>query len=127
VLELMVAATESTDFTFDPASLAEAASTGWPGARVVPLPPELATVCALSLDLPTADGGLGTELAVLSSRGAVSIETPSRQEAARVLAWLAQIAPLPGDGSVVVVHWTSEFYPLRPGTTAAQLLQDASS
>ena len=127
MLEFMVACTDTTTFRFDSATLWTVASVQWPGSRRVVPQGRLAAVTELFIELPSAGGHGESELAIHPGGAAIGLDAPSREEAARVLAWLAQIVPLPGDGSVVVVHWASEFYPLRPGATAAQLLQDASS
>ncbi|HVM03401.1 MAG TPA: hypothetical protein VM263_12095 [Acidimicrobiales bacterium] len=38
------------------------------------------------------------------------------------LAWLARTAPVPGDGSVVLIEWADDVVPLTPDLTAEGLL-----
>lgn len=44
------------------------------------------------------------------------------EQVAEFVAWLARNAPVPADGSVVLIEWAREFVPLRPDITAAELL-----
>jgi len=125
MLEFLIAATDDTDFTFDARALATAATTSWPGATVTEPTVRVARVTELFIELPDPESTYPTELAVDPTRRGLGLDASSYPAAARVLAWLAQVADLPTDGSVVVIHWTDDFYPLRPGVSVETLLQDA--
>jgi len=128
MLEFMVAATDATDFRFDADALSAAAVAQWPGARIIHPTGRRATLVTCDIELPATEPDFpDSEIRVLTGGDGMGLDSATHEEAARVLAWLAQVTPLPQDGSVVVIHWVSDFYPLRPGVTAGQLLRDAGT
>jgi hypothetical protein len=123
MLELLIAADDSTQFRFDAQALTEAARLRWPQVHVIEPAGPLAGMAQVFLEFPDLGDEPGPELTVLPSAEALTLEAHSREAAAPVLAWLAEVAHLPADGSVVVIHWIDDFYPLRPGVTVEALLQ----
>jgi hypothetical protein len=122
MLEYLVVAPEPA-FRFDSGALVEAARQRWPGAKVtVPDSRILAGRVDAYVDLPPPDRQT-PQLAFLTGGGGVSLDAPTREEAAEVLAWLCTTADIPDDGTVVVIHWLSDLVPLRAGLTAHDLLQ----
>jgi hypothetical protein len=124
MLELLIAATDRTDFTFNAQTLAQAALVQWPDARIIEPSGPLAGMAQLFIEIPDLDNAHGPELNVLPTAEGIALEAPSRESAARVMAWIAQVCDLPTDGSVVVIHWTNDFYPLLPAVTFEILMRD---
>jgi hypothetical protein len=121
MLEYLVVAPEP-EFRFDSGALVEAARRTWPDATVtVPEGGIIGERVDAYVDLPPP-ATQTPQLAFLTGGGGVSLDAPTREEAADVLAWLCASADIPDDGSVVVIHWLDDVVPLRAGLTAAELL-----
>ena len=124
MLELLIGRTSETGFTFDVQVLAEAAVVQWPDARIINPSGLRASLIQVGIEIPEPGNAYGPELTVDITGAGLGLYAPSRESAARVMAWIAQVSDLPTDGSVVVVHWTDDFYPLLPGATVETLMRD---
>lgn len=119
-LEFLIAS--SSDFEFDPPALVDAARQRWTDARVVRPTGARGELVEAEYYLTTNDVR-AIEVTFYRAGDSIGIVSSEPSEAAEVAAWVAQTAPVPDDGSVVLIHWLSDFVPLTPGTTVDALLQ----
>lgn len=105
-------------FRFEPGAVLDSFRDQWPDAELVR--PDDGIIEAY-VYLPTS-GSRPTEIRVHNAGTGIGVESGDDQEAAEIVAWIARTAPVPADGSVVLVHWADDMIPLTPETTAASLL-----
>lgn len=110
-----------SEFTFDAASLVEAAQRRWPDADIVRPTGQLEELVECYIYLPAPDLHR-TELTVSRTGESVGVDSDKEEEVAEVAAWVAQTVPVPKDGSFVLIHWDDLVVPLTPDTTVDTLL-----
>lgn len=113
-----------SDYVFDTEALVRAMELQFPEAEVHRPTTDLADNVAAVVYLPAPPGVVrNMEIDVLRSGGGLGIEgASSAEEVARFVAWLARTAPVPEDGSVVLIEWADDLVPLTPHMTAEELL-----
>ncbi|MGH9151100.1 MAG: hypothetical protein ACRD03_01565 [Acidimicrobiales bacterium] len=123
-MSVRYAVASSGDFRFDTEALISAMQVAFPGSEVRRPTGDLAAELAASVSLPTPPGRVrNMEVDILRGSGAIGIEgarTP--EEVAEFVTWLARTAPVPDDGSVVLIEWADDLVPLTPDVTAEHLL-----
>ena len=110
-------------FILDVEAVLQAAGAAFPGAEIYRPSGPLAETLAAELYLPGPAGASTLDVSFHRGGEGLSIGGGSNPEQlAEFVAWLARTAPVPEDGSVVLIEWAPEFVPLRPDVTAEQLL-----
>lgn len=95
----------------------------YPGTEVYHPAGELGETLAAELYVPTPVPDHRLEVSVDRDGAALGLEGGGTMEVlAGFLAWLARTAPVPGDGSVVLIEWADDVVPLTPDLTAEGLL-----
>lgn len=119
--ECLVAVASGT-YTFGFDELIRSAGLRWTDSRFIPASGDWMNSTYGHLQLHDAETGRADVIAGLLAGGkGIGLEgEPER--VAEFIAWLASRDQFPDDGSVVLAEWAHEFIPLRPGTTAAELL-----
>ena len=114
------------DFQFDLEALIAAMRTAFPGSEVRRPTGDLADVLVASVSVPAPmDAVRHMEVDLLQGADGIGIEgARTLEQVAEFVAWLARTAPVPADGSVVLIEWAPDFVPLHPGVTAAELLAE---
>lgn len=114
----------SGDYRFPTEDLIAAVQRDYPGCEVEWASEELAPDLVVSVFIPGPEGvSRPMEVDFLRGEGGVGIEgarTP--EQVAEFVTWLARTAPVPDDGSVVLIEWAPDFVRLRPDITASELL-----
>ena len=109
------------DYRFRVQDVVSAAARAWPGARFFNATGlEDVSEGQLQISLPS-DRDPEVLAAFLPGGKGISLDG-TVEGMAHFIAWLTSAGELPGDESVVVLGWTPEGFPLRPGLTADELI-----
>lgn len=118
-----VIAVAEGDFRFAVDGVAGALRARWPDAPFVPATGRTARVSQGQFQVPNASAFPQQVLVdVAASGGFLNVESPADDLAAEVIAAATHVQGFPGDGSVVLAEWSSDFQPLRPAMTTADVL-----
>jgi hypothetical protein len=118
-----VIAVASGEFRFSLEELTAAARHKWPRAAFVPASGQMASVSLGQFQIPDA-ASRGSELLVeVDVQGrALDLDCPDNDLAAEFIATATSVPDFPGDGSVILAEWATEFVTLRPNMTAEEIL-----
>lgn len=119
-MESLVAVAEGT-FTFGWEALCADALAHWPGSGFTRGDESEAEVSYGQLRLPDADGRVALLVEFLAHDTGLGVEGDDGL-AAEFFAWLVSRPGFPTDGSVIITDWISDFFHLRPGLDAAEIL-----
>lgn len=116
-------AVASGDYVFNFDELVQAAGVRWQGARFFRASGREAAAAYGELQIYSPDTGHADVIAILlAGNQGIGLEGEP-EKVAEFMAWLTTRDGFPSDGSVVVLSWRREEFPLNANTSAEALLE----
>lgn len=110
-------------FAYDLDTFANVVLDRWPGAAFVPASGRIAELSLGQWQVPHRDAWPDMVLIEFDAKGgALSFDSPEDELRAEAIAVSTTVPAFPDDGSVILAEWAPDFVPLRPNTTAEDLL-----
>lgn len=111
------------DYRFTSRDVADAAARTWVGTSFVPPAGPMAGVSAGQLQVQFGEPEESELLAGFLPEGQGISLDGTIETMAQFIEWLSGRPGFPDDGSIVVLGWTRDEYPVRPEVTAEQLIE----
>ena len=121
--ETVIAIAQEAPFRFDLDAFTATVRQRWPNARFVPATGRAASVTRGQWQIPDADSWPNQVLVEFDIEGqGLMLDSPEDELRAAVIAAATSVPDFPGDGSVILAEWATEFIALRPNMTAEEIL-----